>query len=329
MHNGHRLPGTTGSTPELAPAVLAQAAQWLVLLQSGEASEQDHAELARWCARNPAHAAAWQRAQRMLASLGSVPAELGRQTLLRPRGSGRRKALGLFVLAAPTGWLAWRLAPWPYGPADLATATGEQKTVVLADGSRLVLDTRSAVNLHFGETQRKIALLGGTILVTSSVADPWPTVRPLVVHTPHGRLRALGTRFMVSCTQQGSALAVFDGAVHVQLAQASEQTIVHAGGQIRFTTRAMAPVQPVDSSAALWERGLLLARDMRLDQLLAQLGRYQLGRLRCDPAVAGLLVSGAFPLTDTQASLELLEKSLPVRVVATGPGLYWLTVKAR
>jgi transmembrane sensor len=66
---------------------------------------------------------------------------------------------------------------------------------------------------------------------------------------------------------------------------------------------------------------------MRLADLLDELGRYRAGVLRCHPGVAGLTVSGAFPLRDTDASLRLLQETLPVTVSRlTG---YWVTVEPR
>jgi transmembrane sensor len=87
------------------------------------------------------------------------------------------------------------------------------------------------------------------------------------------------------------------------------------------------PQAAVDATAASWEQGMLAVRDWRLADLVDELGRYRRGVLRCDPAVAGLRVSGAFPLNDTDASLRLLEKTLPVRVSRITP--YWTTVAAR
>jgi len=61
--------------------------------------------------------------------------------------------------------------------------------------------------------------------------------------------------------------------------------------------------------------------------LVAELARYHRGVLRCDPAAADLTVSGAFPVADTEASLALLAKSLPVRIGRATS--YWITVQAR
>jgi len=72
---------------------------------------------------------------------------------------------------------------------------------------------------------------------------------------------------------------------------------------------------------------MLLAQRMRLADLLDELGRYRRGVLRCHASVAALTVSGAFPLRDTDASLRLLQETLPVKISSlTG---YWVTVEPR
>ncbi|MFC4620985.1 FecR domain-containing protein [Comamonas nitrativorans] len=315
------------TAPDIPAAILLEAADWLVLLQSGEATVQDHARLERWCQHSPAHAAAWERAQGMLGTFRQVPPKLGHGTLLRPARPRRRQFL-LGLAAVPAGLLAWRLLPWQEWRADLATGPGQQQTLTLADGSQLVLNTRSALNVAFTAAERRLTLVAGEILVTTSHQDPSPAPRPFIVGTVHGSMRALGTRFTVRRAQDATHLTVLEGAVEVRPADGGQPAIVRAGEQIGFTAAAAQSVQPVDvASAALWERGLLLARDMRLDELVAELARYHSGVLRCDPAVAGLTVSGAFPVTDTLASLDMLEQSLPVRIGSVTP--YWLIVKPR
>jgi transmembrane sensor len=84
---------------------------------------------------------------------------------------------------------------------------------------------------------------------------------------------------------------------------------------------------PVDGSAALWEQGMLLAKNMRLGDVIAELARQRPGVLQCDPAVADLRVSGAISLDDTDAGLELLAGTLPVRIERRTR--YWVTVRPR
>jgi transmembrane sensor len=315
---------------DIDPVILHEAAGWLVMLQAGEASDGDLARLARWRERSAAHEAAWQRAQGMLDTFRQVPPRLGRDTLSRLRAPGRRHALrlGLIAMALPATWLAWRQTPWQEWTADLRTGVGDRRSVELADGTRLVLNTASAVNLAFDASERRVNLLAGEILMTTG-RDPSPVARPFSVHTAQGRLRALGTRFSVRRHEDDDStqLAVFEGAVEVRPARSDRALVVRAGEQLRFTAREMDAVQLVDDSATLWEQGMLLARDMPLAELVAELGRHHHGVLRCDPAVAALSVSGAFPLGNVEASLALLEQTLPVRIGRTTP--FWVVVQAR
>lgn len=312
-------------TPDIEQSILDDAADWLVLLQSGEASDHDRARLAHWRERSPAHEAAWQRAEGVLETFQQVPPKLGRDTLARLPNPGRRELLALLALAVPSAWLAWRHTPWQEWTADLRTATGEQKTITLADGTRLVLNTATAVDVAFTASERRIALVAGEIFITTA-QDPSPTPRPFIVRTDHGNLRPLGTRFNVRRLDDSTRVAVFEGAVEVRPIDASQAAIVRVGEQMAFTASALQAAQPADASAALWERGMLLAQDMSLGDLVTELSRYHRGVLRCDPAVAGLTVSGSFPVADTQASLALLEKSLPVRIGRATS--YWITVQA-
>ncbi len=314
------------SATDIDPAILNEATGWMVLLQAGEAGERELAELGRWRERSPAHEAAWRRAESMLETFRRVPPRLGRDTLSRLGRPGRRHLLGLLALAAPVAWLSWREAPWQEWTADLRTGVGERRSIDLADGTRLVLNTASAVNLAFGAESRRLTLLAGEILITTG-RDPSPSPRPFTVRTAQGSVRALGTRFMVRHLGDATRVAVFDGAVEVRPAESDQVVLLRAGEQMRFTAHAMQPVQAVEATATLWEKGMLLARDMPLGELVAELARHHRGVLRCDPAVAALPVSGAFALGDVPASLALLEQTLPLRIARATP--YWITVQAR
>lgn len=59
---------------------------------------------------------------------------------------------------------------------------------------------------------------------------------------------------------------------------------------------------------------MLLAQDMPLAEVLAEMARHRDGLLRCDPRVAAIRVSGAISLSDTDGGLDLLAQTLPVRI---------------
>ena len=250
----------------------------------------------------------------------------------RPR---RRALLGSAAVAllAATGGGIWldRRSPLMAWSSDLRTGTGERRRFALEDGSDLLLNARSSADLYFSSTQRLVRLRAGA-LIAQVAAD---ALRPFVVQTAQGTVRALGTRFVVrrdagdtSGGEGRSQLEVLAGAVEVRPARAaSAPVVVPAGQRVSFTADAVGTLSPVGPGAGAWARGVLYAEEMPLGELLAEIARYRSGVLRCDPAVAGLRVSGAFQLTDTDRILSVLAQTLPVRVDARTR--YWVTVSAR
>jgi len=325
---------SASSTPPSLPdaAVLREAARWLVRLHSGEADAADHAACAHWRSTHPAHEQAWQRAERLSQKFGAVPTSLGMPVLARQQRSNRRAAmrtLALLATAAPAAWMGWRYGPWDGIAADHRTATGERREVALADGSRVLLDTASAIDVVFDGRQRTLQLRAGAIFVATA-PDPLGPPRPFVVETVQGRLRALGTRFIVR--QSGDArdagpvrLAVTEGAVEVTLRGASTAAmVVPAGRQTVLSAQGAAATQPLSPESGAWTQGVLYADDMRLADFCAELSRYRPGLLQCGPEVAGLRISGAFQLADTDYVLSMLATTLPVQVVTRTR--YWVTV---
>ncbi|WDY60263.1 FecR domain-containing protein [Pseudomonas sp. PSKL.D1] len=310
------------------PHILGEAADWLVQLQSGSATEADHVAVQAWCKRSSQHELAWQRAEAILGDFRQLPTPVAGETLRRLSQQGavnRRQAmqrLGLLLMAAPAAWLAWRETPWQQWAADARTAVGEQRPLTLADGSRLLLNTDTAIDIAFSAGERRIDLLNGEILLTSA-SDP----RPLRVRTLHGTAQALGTRFSVRIAGPVTRVAVLEGTVDARPLHGMGNLVLQAGQQAAFTADLVQPATVLDSGDLAWEHGMLMARNMRLADLLLELGRYRSGVLRCHPAVRELKVSGAFPLADTDASLRLLSDTLPVSV--QGLTRYWVTVEPR
>ena len=314
------------------PEILGEAADWLVQLQSGTATDEDHRAIQLWRGRSAQHAQAWQRAELIMGDFRSVPGLIASDTIRRigrTAGISRRQALnriGLLLLAGPALWLAQRELPWQQWMADQHTAIGEQKSLTLPDGTQLLINTNSSLNIAFNASGRRIKLISGEVLITTA-RDPSPTHRPFIVETRHGVARALGTRFSVRVDDSISRLAVQEGAVEVRTLESAPSVIVKAGEQSGFSSTRISPLEALDPAIMMWENGMVVARRMRLADLLAELGRYRPGVLRCHASVADLKVSGAFSLRDTDASLRLLQDTLPVSISSLTR--YWVAVEPR
>lgn len=311
----------------VSPKALEQAAEWLVRLQDG-ATSADHAACEQWRSSDPQHALAWERAEKLMSKLGTLPPELAMPVLSRAPGS-RRAAVTRIValmLTVPAGWAAWRYAesqPWA---GEIHTTTGERRLVTLADGTSVTLNTASAIDVRYTAEERLIVLRNGEILVRSAST---PDARPLRVSTAEGLMQPLGTVFNVRRHACSTELAVLEGAVRVTPAHAAQNVqVIGAGTQTRFNARHIAPARATDPALSAWTTGMLLADQMRLEDLVAELSRYRKGLLRVDPAVASLRVSGAFPITDTERTLDMLVSTYPVDAVQRLRG-YWITLTPR
>ncbi|MET0291539.1 MAG: FecR domain-containing protein [Steroidobacteraceae bacterium] len=306
--------------------ILGEAADWLVLLQEGDLNATDRERFERWREISAAHEAAWQRAERIRQSFARVPAAIARETLKQLPEGGRRRALRALLglgIGLPATWIAVRHSPWQRWTADLRTATGETRPVTLTDGTQLLLNTATAVDVMYDDRERRLVLCEGELLIDTAHDA---SERPFLVDLRHGRLRALGTRFAVRLHDARAQLVVAEGAVEIRPARSGGVTIVAAGEQATFDAHGSAAPEASADDALLWQRHVLLAQNLRLGALVAELDRYHPGRLRCDPAIAELVVSGSFP-TDVDRSLALLEKTLPVRVHRLTP--FWITLQPR
>ncbi|MDD0973963.1 FecR domain-containing protein [Pseudomonas fontis] len=304
---------------------LMDAARWHVQLTAGDGSDDLASAWQGWLASSPQHAWAWDRVEQLHGRLGSVPGGLAFDAFKRAESHGlpRRSLLKGLMIASGVGlggWASYRSQPAQALLADVHSATGELRSLTLEDGSRLTLDTASAVDLRFDEQQRLIRLRQGRILLTSAKD---PQQRPLRVETAEGWVQALGTRFSVSQQTQRSEVEVFEHAVLIT-PQHGPAHKVEAGESALFSREHVEKPHTLAAAQASWAQGQLIVDNWRLETLIDELGRYRPGLLSCDESLRHLRVSGNFSLTDTDAALSALSHSLDLRIERFSR--YWVRV---
>ena len=315
----------------LAPSAahhIEQAAHWIIRLRYEAADEQTQREFAHWLNQSTDHAQAWARAESVLGTFERLPPVIGKQALQSTLNNRRRRvilraALGAVALA-PVAFTGMHPAFWRTWTADASTATGERRSISLADGTRVVLNTRSAVDIVYTSAERRIVLQAGEILVTTA-REANATYRPVVVETRQGVVQALGTRFTVRDMGEHIAVTVLEHAVQLRPSDA-QPVNVEAGERAIFNARQVGQSYIASPGAALWEHGMFVANDMRLGTLVAELARYRSGILRCAADVADLRVTATVSLDDTDAALAMLAQTLRVKVQRISR--YWVTVEA-
>jgi Fe2+-dicitrate sensor, membrane component len=312
--------------------VTRAAVDWMLRLESGQACPSERQVFKAWLAESPEHMAAWQRVAGVLktplADLQAVerrsPGQLhaAREALLASPSAARKKALqgGLLLLLLGVGaaGMVDRVTPLRGMMADQHTATGERRTIELADGSRLTLNARSAVDIQFSDGQRRVQLREGQLQVDVA-ADPQ---RPFVVATAQGQVKALGTRFMVRQGADESLASVQQHSVQLDTLNGLQRRI-DAGQAVSFTASQIDPQTSTARSQADWLEGRVELHDEPLSALVEALRPYQTGVLRISPEAARVRVFGVFSLDNTPQTLSTLAQTLPIKVTHYGP---WLTL---
>lgn len=296
------------------------AAQWLALLESGTANEQDRAGLQRWRDSCASHEQAWQRAQALRQRFADLPSALALQSLDRPEPGRRvvlKRALGAVALV-PAAWLIGRQLPLEVWRADLQTSTGERKEVRLADGSFLQLNTASAVDVDL--QSRRLRLVEGEISLKV------PGASPLTIQARFGQVIVSQGEVCVRQDLRGCRVSVFSGSVQLQSLQGAA-LVLRSGQQVSLQATGVGPISPFDVLAPGWREGVLMAKNQPLGDFLRELSTYRPGVLRWEPELEALRVTGSFRLDDTDRVLALLAASLPLEVHSRTR--YWVTLLPR
>ena len=317
-------------------AVAMQAAEWLTTLMSGESTPAEKTAWQQWRQAHPDHERAWKHIESVSGGLRELDGPASRQALLQSSHSpsiSRRGSLRLLAWVSAIGLTGWCGARSEYAPgmaraalADLSTGVGERRELALPDGTRLHMNSGSAVNIRFTDTQRMLQLVRGEVFIATARETRRP-YRPFLVETADGQAQALGTRYSVRQEDGRTSVAVEQGAVRLTPREGAGSLVVQAGQGGAMTARSIVPAHAVSPDIWAWRQGLLLADAMPLRDFLHELSRYRHGLLGCDDAVAGLRISGVFPLADLDAVLLSLPDSLPVDVRLRTR--YWVQVEAR
>jgi transmembrane sensor len=198
------------------------------------------------------------------------------------------------------------------GPPDFVTAKGQQRQISLPDGSRLSLDTDSAVDVAFSPGRRSLTLVKGRALFDVE-RDP---SRPFQVRAGDREVVALGTRFDVRVDPGQVRVTLFEGRVAVSPVGGGSAVQLTPGEQFRQSgASARVLPAPAEEDALAWREGLVIFQDESLGAAASELNRYASNPLLVrDPQIARLRISGAFKSGDPARFARTVSTIHPVRV---------------
>lgn len=223
-------------------------------------------------------------------------------------------------------------------PEIYATALGEQRSVLLEDGSMISLNTSTRIEVAFTDETRQVRLVQGEALfdIEKDVA------RPFLVETGSAMIRVTGTKFNVYEQSEGTAVTVLRGEVEVRPRTAApavsaanepvesarsppvEVAKLTAGrralvksGSAEIETTTVTSLEPVTA----WTERRLVFDSTPLSDIVQQFNRYNHKRLVLDdPSLASLELSGVFGSNDPEVLVLFLQRVANVEVVTSSDG---------
>jgi transmembrane sensor len=340
------------------------AAHWWTLLHSGSTTSDDQFAFSEWVARSPERVEAYLQTARLMRALKSdrvrwpntsigelirdakasaqqvitVPgtgnvhsARLGSRSPAERRFHLHRRtpyvvAASLLVVVA-SAWVLWR------GPEQYRTRFGEQRSVLLEDGSRVTLNTASHVEVSFQKTRRLVRMLQGEALF--NVAHD--AARPFEVEAGHTLLRAVGTQFDVDVRRSRTTITVVEGKVAVVSESGSSavreesaalsppvlEKVIKAHERVVITSEGTGNPQTVAdlASATAWMQRRLVFDHQPLSEVVEEFNRYNPTPIVLEDAqLQRQEVTGVFQSDDPESFLSFLSNVPGVEIREANDG---------
>ncbi len=296
--------------------IFAQAVSWLTHLRERDAdADADTADFQAWLAADPRHEAAFAEAECLWGRL-ELPARKLADTEIRQTGTARRQrplrglaAAAALIILLGAGLLcrddiAVRLQ------SDYITSIGVRTSVDLADGSRITLNTDTAIAIDMADDGRRVRLFRG-----EAWFDVAPdAARPFTVDTPMGTVRVTGTRFNLRITDGKADVNLAEGRVSLTDRRLGDALTLTPGESAQLTAAGISPPKPFDRTAVTaWLRGQFVFYDTPLSSVVAEINRYSPGRIViAKDALRDLKVSGVFRTDAPGAALRAITDTLPL-----------------
>jgi len=219
----------------------------------------------------------------------------------------------------------------------LQTRIGENSTVNLPDGSKILLNTNTLAEIRYTRSARIIDLKRGEIHI--DVAHD--KLRPLSVIVGGKIIQAVGTAFNVEVRNNSIELIVTDGKVlvapagqelmlsnvkNIAIDLSKSSIAISKGEKINLAVSSLqeldpseekaVKVEPIEIAASLsWRTGNLIFRGESLTETMAEISRYSDVKFELDDdaELKKIRVAGMFRTGDISGLLNVLEQNFNIQ----------------
>jgi transmembrane sensor len=305
-------------------SVSDQALVWLARMQKRELSNNERQRFEDWCASDPRHQTAYEQAEQFWRLL-VAPAQLVNDRLKTKTVPTVRKPLqqnrliwatccvlllSVFSLQLPGFFQDMQ--------SDYVTSAGERQLVNLEDGSRVTLNTGSAIAIQFSQSQRTVQLVRGEAYFEVAANK----ARPFVVISDNLSARAVGTAFSVAAIDGANKeVAVSEGVVAVMSGDETRQLTVNQ--HVFWHNGHLQQAEIINSEDLLaWRHGQVVFSKQTLSSVIREVNRYrQWPIIVANRELAKRVISGVFKTDDPKTVISALTHTLSATAIGLPSGV--------
>jgi transmembrane sensor len=300
----------------------AEAATWIARLRDEQRDPGVEAQFRAWLDEGEEHRRAFARMSQVWEEAGNIRMRArGANSAVRQKPGSRFNRRAPSLAAALILVVAGAVYYWRDGVFE--TGVGQEKSRLLRDGTRIVLNTDTRVDVKYDEHARRVRLIRGEAWFEVSKRPTWP----FIVSVGDQEIRALGTSFIVRHDDvQDLSVTLVDGRISVApIAQndaaPSQPPQFLAPGERLVVSRHQAPAmdRPELSRITAWERGRVEFEETPLKDAAIEMNRYNTIRITVpDAEVAQLRIGGVFHAGDSDEFVRIVTAALGLQVNQNG-----------
>ena len=300
------------------------AAVWIELCEGGEWDTEKQDAFEAWLAESPAHRIAYLRAS-------DVWKRANRLRALSPSASDiappARPILPLFLKLAAAVLIIAALGAGALqfvtrsSERTYSTTIGERKTIAFSDGTRIELNTNTALRTRMTATSRTVWLDKGEAYFQVK-HDP---DHPFAVMIGRRRITDLGTKFVVRRDSRQTEVAVLQGSVRFDASDihtAAHSAMLLRGDVALVSADSMSiakePLRELARTLS-WRRGVVVFNHTTLADAAIEFNRYNIKKIViADPTAARLAIDGTFPTNNVEAFIDAAQRVFKLHVENQG-----------
>jgi transmembrane sensor len=285
----------------------------LARLRADNRSDSDERAFQKWISTDASHAAAFEMMSAIWEDTGALPKNLlSNYEERQPPWLNRRKVLTGLGTVAVVGSAA---RVWQSARANVyQTDVGEQKHVVLKDGTQAFLDTDTCIVVGFTKAIRSVDLQYGRVnLRVMPDAE-----RQFAVNAADHCIVTSHSYFDVRRDKDEVSVVLIRGQASVksEAGLRNETETLKTGQQFLANTAKSIKVVKADLPILLaWQMGQAIFENQTLANAAHEMNRYSTARLEIiDARISNLRISGVYSVGDNVAFADSIGRLLPVKI---------------